>query len=252
MVTKIKHFFISKTKKGRVISIVAYIILLYALIITFCLPLFFKHKYVHDSFVFYSNSDTTEFRAVCNEIVARAKNMPIYNENKNIRIFFTNSLFAYRLFSPTAMNAKGITKNFGKGAYIVFAPTNFSTQLITSGAKEYNTRNCITTSIHEISHVYLSKGHVLINRLYFPEWIEEGLCEYYANDSSFDTEKGLQLILEGKTDPSGSFKYYIYRVAVTYLVEKKKLSLSQVLSYKGRLKDVLEEFRLDYKKKKKF
>ena len=29
---------------------------------------------------------------------------------------------------------------------------------------------------------------------------------------------------------------------------KKKLSLSQVLSYKGSLKDLLEEFRLDYEK----
>lgn len=243
MKTSIKTLFLGKTKKGRAASVIVYILLLYLLVITFFPFPFFSEKYETNYFTFYSNDNSTEFRLVCDEIAAKEKALPMIKPEKQIKFFFTDSLLIYRLLSPLSMNSMGITRVIGNSVNIILAPSDFSKKIVTSGAKENNIRNIITTAVHEIVHVYLSKGHILRNRFSFPKWIEEGLCEYYAGDSSFDTEIGMQHIMNGIKDSSRSFEYFTWRTAVSWLIDTKGYKMNEVLTFKGSLETVLDDIR---------
>ena len=247
---KIKIFFLGKTKKGRILSIIAYALLLYFLLITFCLQALFHEKYEIGSFVFFSNTATADFQKTCDEIYEKIRLLPFYDTNKKVRVYFTDSLGMYHFLSPTSLNSFGNSLTLGNYHKIVLAPSDFENKITISGMRENNKRNVVPVLLHESAHVYLTKGCSLINRLTVPVWIEEGICEYFAMDSSYNTEIGLQHVLNNTNDSSKSFKYFTYRLAVTWLFEEKNLSLSEVLSYKGTLKDVLEEFKQGYFRRK--
>jgi len=243
MKERIITFLLGKTKRGRAASVIVCIAALYFLVTVFFPYPLFSEKYEINNLAFYSRDNSTEFRSLCDEITSKVNALPMIKPDKKIKFFFTDSLRIYRLLSPLSMNSMGITRVIGNSVSIILAPSDFSRKIITSGAGENNIRSIITTAVHETVHVYLSKGHILLNRFYFPKWIEEGLCEYFAGDSTFDTEIGMQHIMNGTKDSSRSFEYFTWRAAVSWLIDTKGYEMNEVLAYKGSLETVLNDIR---------
>jgi hypothetical protein len=90
----------------------------------------------------------------------------------------------------------------------------------------------------------LSKGLSVIDFLFIPGWKNEGIAECIASSSSYDIKTGLENFYEDVNDKSHQYKYFKYRLAVSYLTKKKNLTYDDVLKFKHlKFKDILEEIK---------
>ncbi|WP_139315001.1 hypothetical protein, partial [Saccharicrinis aurantiacus] len=112
----------------------------------------------------------------------------------------------------THRNSFAITKPFTKTIYI--APSNINTNI--TRARQGGERVYTSVLYHELTHLSLNKKYGLLKTLLTPKWKIEGICEFIANDSSFDIEEGMRLIKNNTPDSSYSFKYFTYRIAIDY------------------------------------
>ena len=63
-----------------------------------------------------------------------------------------------------------------------------------------------------------------------PSWKNEGYCDFIANESSFNKQKGVKEICnDTKNTDSPSFKYFKYRMITEYLFEERKVTLEKFL-----------------------
>ena len=100
------------------------------------------------------------------------------------------------------------------------------------------------SAVHELTHVYLSKGLSVIDFLFIPVWKNEGIAECIASSSSYDIKNGLENFYKDVNDKSKQYEYFKYRLAVSYLTKKKNLTYDDVLKFKHlKFKDILEEIK---------
>lgn len=86
---------------------------------------------------------------------------------------------------------------------------------------------------HEFTHLDLRDKLGFLSQITLPDWIDEGIAEYIANQSTIDEQKAIQYLLEMKSPPDErsdiKLSYFYYRACVSYLVEVKNLNLQQIL-----------------------
>lgn len=138
----------------------------------------------------------------------------------------------------------GFAMSFGKFNVIHFSETDFVNNTVTGRSKKYNVRKLDDGAVHELTHVYLSKGLSVIDFLFIPGWKNEGIAECIASSSFYDIRTGLENFYEDVNDKSKQYEYFKYRLAVSYLTKKKNLTYDDVLKSKHlKFEDILEEIK---------
>jgi hypothetical protein len=102
----------------------------------------------------------------------------------------------------------------------------------------------VQTAMHELTHVYLTKGLQALDTFFYPTWKREGVAEVVATSSSYDVNQGLENFYAGIDDNSKQYDYFLYRLAVLYLVNEKTLSLEEIYASKDyNFNELLQEIR---------
>ncbi len=70
----------------------------------------------------------------------------------------------------------------------------------------------------------------------------------HSQASSYNAVKGMQIFLADSTDESMSFRYFKYRLLVTYLIDRKGLTFHQIVEQDFDLKALEEDIRLEVKR----
>ena len=218
-----------------------------AYITTTFYPVFlFDKKTKHDNYFIYSDNET-DFGNVVNTIDSLLQKSEIY-ETYDFEIALCDSYSKYAFLSNIAYDSFGIAKSFTN--FIILSKTDIKNNLIIAATKANNKRKISTVLAHEITHILISK-HYGLYRFIIPKWKEEGYCEYIANDSSYDTGKGIENFINQETDNTLSYDYFKYRLCITYLIDVKEKSFSQIVEEDIKVKDIENEIR-DYLKSGNF
>lgn len=241
----------NNTKYKKIENIVLSIVLFFALIlllIRFFMPLCLTTKYKGENFLFTSvkeleGEELQRFIQCSDKILEIAKENPFYKPNKKVVFCFYDNK---KLYSRIALGKSiGFVMNFGNYAVIHFSETDFINETITGMAEKYNQRTLVETAVHELTHVYLTKGLQALDAFLFPTWKREGVAEVIATSGSYDINQGLENFYAEIDDKSKQYDYFLYRLAVLYLMNEKDLSLEEIYVSKDyKFNQLLQEIRL--------
>jgi hypothetical protein len=146
------------------------------------------------------------------------------------RVFICNNPWLYRLFYPLSRGEMAVaipaTRNiFFRDADVVHD--------IARGTAAFHRRTLSSTMAHEITHNLIRYRLGFVGGIFLRRWVDEGYADYVAQESSFPVEEGLQMLREGREDPSGSFHYFLYRQMVRHLIEDRHYSFDDIVKRAG-------------------
>jgi len=219
--------------------------LTYLLIIIFPSFLFAnKLEYKNFSVHYHSNDiDIEQLKSVLDESELLLANTELYKTGINQDVFICNSFNEFTFFANFSRKAFAI--NYGIFQNIFLSKSSISENFIFRNGKENNKRTLSGVIAHETTHSLLENKLGILNYKFFPSWKNEGYCDFVANESSFNQQKGLQDICNDKENTdTPSFQYFKYRILTEYLFEERKISTEQFLN--GDFD--LEEINVDLKK----
>lgn len=99
---------------------------------------------------------------------------------------------------------------------------------------------------HEFCHIYLSNKLPFGDFIFLESWKNEGFCEYIADHSTIDIEKGLNLFLASKSPDKEAETIYFYfkaRLKSDYLLRHKGISLEEYVDTKYDTESLENEIR---------
>lgn len=143
------------------------------------------------------------------------------------RVFICNQPWLFRLFAPASAGAFATSMPMTNNIFV--AEADLARNLSWNTAPANNMRTFSSVVAHEITHDLIRQRVGLIRDLFLPNWIREGYCDYIAQGSSFPEAEGLRLLLHGQSDPSPSFRYFLGRQMVAYLIDQRHLTFAQLL-----------------------
>lgn len=195
------------------------IALVYTILLIFPQPLFSNEVQIKN-FQIYSHQAISVEKIIDN-VDKQLKKIRDFDENDTYTIFFCDSYFEYLMLYPIGPNSFGSTSPLTN--YIVLSVADWNEETIV--ARNSLSRKIKSVLTHEIGHVLIDKKFGKIRSLSIPKWKEEGYCDFISKDSSFDIKKGIALLKANQREDSYSFKYFEYRLCVTYLFEIEKVNM---------------------------
>lgn len=175
-----------------------------------------------------------------------------YENDININVFICNNFNLYRLFTPLSPNSFAI--NTPIGDKIIYAKVDFKNDTVyTNNA---NKSSFSKTLVHEITHTISKKKFGAIQTWFspfintrvnilgmtlVPKWKNEGYAEYIAKHSSFDIDEGISIFVNNINVDSESYRYFTYRLYMTFLLDVKGETIEEVVNNKYNLEKLKEE-----------
>ena len=113
--------------------------------------------------------------------------------------------------------------------------------------KENNKRTLSGVIAHETVHSLLENKLGLLKYKLLPSWKNEGYCDFIANESSFNKQKGVKEICNDTENTDiPSFKYFKYRMITEYLFEERKVTLEKFLDEDFDLENINNNLKKKY------
>jgi hypothetical protein len=190
----------------------------------------FANKLEYKCFIVYyhdSNINSEEFRMVLDKSEKLLKTSKLFDNTIKQKLFICNGFWEYTFFAPLSRKAFGV--NYMLVQHIFLSKTSISDNLIVRNGIENNKRTLSSVIAHETVHSLLENKIGLLKNMLLPSWKKEGYCDYIACESSYNSQKGLIDFCNEKEPNSSSFKYFKYKLYITYLLEEDSLTLDQVL-----------------------
>jgi hypothetical protein len=152
------------------------------------------------------------------------------------------NLLFFALFSRKAFAVNyPITQN------IFLSKSSITENSILRNGKENNKRTLSGVIAHETTHSLLENNLGIVKYKLLPSWKNEGYCDFIANESSFNKQKGLQDICNYKDNSDiPSFKYFKYRIITEYLFEERKITLEKFLNDDFELEEINKNLKKKY------
>jgi hypothetical protein len=172
----------------------------------------------------------------------------INNTELNHNIFICDSYKLYSFlafinFGPGARHAAGFA-SFGNNIYI--AMTDVSKDLCFLSSDATRKRELSGLIAHEAIHNIILDKLGLIGYLklrFIDTWKNDGYAEYIAFDKEIDFKKEINNLNEKWDDQSPKLMYLKYRLAVTYLMNKKNLTFKNLINNNYDFDNILLEIK---------
>ena len=175
------------------------------------------------------------------EVVDLLKHSELSASVLHDRIFICNDPWLFRLFSPIHGRSFAVSVPLTNNVFV--ADADLASNTARSRRSEFNQRSFSSLVAHEITH-RLIRGRVgLFRSLTLETWLREGYCDYIAGESSFPEPEGLGLLAAGRSVPSRSFQYFLWRQMVGHLVERRGLAFDELVAMGGQAERVEAETR---------
>jgi hypothetical protein len=234
-----------QTKVGRIARrcehFVSVTLLLYLGVMFYPQPLF-GHQLEHEGITLYSTEPIPAERskALLSQIRSKIRFSELHSENQVFQIFLCNSKPLYAFFAPLSRRSFGQTNLLGN---IIIANTNLDTNIATAFRSEHNERSFVGVATHEIGHEMIKDKLGLLSAYRAPKWLNEGYCEYISGESSFPERQGIEIISQGKSEKSSSFKYFEYRKMVDFCLNERGTSIKELFLDPPSEQDVRSQTR---------
>ncbi len=221
--------------------------LTYILIIIFPQFIFAnKLEYKNFSVYYHSNEISPEnIKSVLDESQKLLMITELFNTDIHQDVFICNSHNEFTFFA--LFSRKAFAVNYPLTQNIFLSKSSFSDNSIFRNAKENNKRSLSGVIAHETTHSLLENKLGTLKYKLLPIWKVEGYCDFVANESSYNEQKGFRdLCNDNEHSDNSSFEYFKYRIATQYLLSKKKMSIEKFLNTDFNLNDINENLKEIY------
>lgn len=217
---------------GKIVLVVIALTAIYLLTLCFPEP-FFKYKVTIGNITVYSDEKISgEINEIVKTAELRIQKSLIYRSGLKQRIFIANNPMKWNYFS-------NINHKAGAISYLYFIDNIFLRRVDIKNNRLYGPSGKVAAGDRTLDYFM---AHEMTHRLEFESmpwykysikgnWIQEGYSEYIAHDSQ-NYEAALRYYLE-VPENTGAKRYTKFRTVVTYLLEKEKMSISNIWSKTG-------------------
>ena len=145
------------------------------------------------------------------------------------------------------MSRKAFAINYPISQNIFISKSSISQNYTLRNGKENNKRTLSGVIAHETVHSLLENKLGLLKYKLLPSWKNEGYCDFIANESSFNKQKGVKEICNDTENKDiTSFKYFKYRMITEYLFEERKVTLEKFFDEDFDLKNINNNLKKKY------
>jgi hypothetical protein len=145
------------------------------------------------------------------------------------------------------MSRKAFGVNYAISQNIFISKSSISQNYTLRNGKENNKRTLSGVIAHETVHSLLENKLGLLKYKFLPSWKNEGYCDFIANESSFNNQKGINEICNDNENTNiPSFKYFKYRMITEYLFEQRKVTLEKFLDADFDLENINNNLKKKY------
>ena len=223
------------------------LILSYILLI--CFPhLLFANKLDYKNFsVYYHSNDinTEELKLVLDKSENLLKKTELFKKGKSQDIFICNGHSEFTFFAN--FSRKAFAVNYPISQNIFISKSSISQNYTLRNGKENNKRTLSGVIAHETVHSLLENKLGLLKYKLLPSWKNEGYCDFIANESSFNKQKGVKEICNDTENKDiTSFKYFKYRMITEYLFEERKVTLEKFFDEDFDLENINNNLKKKY------
>ena len=205
----------------------------------------FANKLEYKSFsVHYHSNDinTEELKLVLDKSESLLYNTELFKKGISQDIFICNGYSEFTFFA--LMSRKAFAVNYPIFQNIFISKSSVLQNYILRNGKENNKRTLSGVIAHETVHSLLENKLGLLKYKLLPSWKNEGYCDFIANESSFNEQKGLTNICnDGVNLESASFKY---RKITQYLFEERKITLEKFLNDDFEMDEINKNLKKKY------
>lgn len=222
--------------------------LTYMLILIFPTFLFANNLEYKNFTVHYHSSNVInleELKSVLDKSENLLKKTELFNSEINQDIFICSSFNEYTFFA--LFSKKAFAVNYPLTQNIFLSKSSVSKNSILRNDKENNERTLSGVIAHETVHSLLENKLGTLQYKLLPNWKNEGYCDFVANESSFDEQRGLQDFCNDKDNSNNpSFKYFEYKIITKYLFEDRKISIDKFLNDDFELEEINQNLKKKY------
>ena len=223
------------------------LILFYILLL--CFPhLLFENKLDYKNFsVYYHHNDinTEELKLVLDKSENLLKKSELFRKGTSQDIFICNEYSEFTFFA--LLSRKAFAVNYPISQNIFISKSSVSQNYTVRNGKENNKRTLSGVIAHETVHSLLENKLGLLKYKLLPSWKNEGYCDFIANESSLNKQKGVkEFCMDTENTDIPSFKYFKYRMITEYLFEDRKVTLEKFLNEGFDLENVNDNLRRKY------
>jgi hypothetical protein len=181
----------------------------------------------------------------CERLLERS---PLKAQASEYRLYVTNADWRQRLFFLPRPYAWGLAYSYPLGGNAFLTGANFETgQVVHWGYVGTPPRTLAYLCAHELTHIVTGE-HVGLRRFLVPKWVWEGLADYVGIENRQSFEELRDALGDRPVDVPMMQKYGSYpryRLLVTYFIEKKGWTASQLLETRLTTDQAVEIMRAD-------
>jgi hypothetical protein len=200
--------------------------------------LFFRHTFAERSITLYSDEPIPSGSAegVLERVEQRLARSPLFHPRSgdDIRIYICNRSWRFVLFANYRYNVGGLTYPPLSNNIFLRAANFDADRLIGPSRKEVAGERTLSYFIaHEITHTLTGNELGPFSYWSLPVWKDDGYSDYIAKGASFDYDDALAQLRrrDPKMDPRRSGLYLRYNLLVAYLLDRKRISVQEMLSH---------------------
>jgi hypothetical protein len=181
----------------------------------------------------------------CGRLLERS---PLKARGREYRLYVTNADWRQRLFFLPHPDAWGLAYSYGLGGNTFLTGADFETgRVVHWGYVGTPPRTLAYLCGHELTHIIIGE-HVGLARFVVPQWVWEGLPDYVGIENRQSFEELRDALGDRPVDVPMMQKYGSYpryRLLVTYFVEKKGWTASQLLETRLTTDEAIQVMRAD-------
>jgi len=190
--------------------------------------LFFKQKIEYKNFTVYSDTQLNEnINKILDEVNVKLESSELYTDKLHYNLYICNNFLKYKYFANIRYDSLAITMPLTNNIFI--GNTDIKKDLVFADRQEYNKRSLSSVIVHEAIHRLISSEYGVIRSLFMTTWKKEGYCDYIANTTSFDINKGLEIFKNNENNETTTFKYFLWRLRISYLINLKNQDFNTIL-----------------------
>ena len=210
--------------------------------------LLFANKLDYKNFSVYYHSNginTEELKLVLEKSEKLLEKSELLKKGTSQDIFICNGYSEFTFFALMSRKAFGV--NYAISQNIFISKSSISQNYTLRNGKENNKRTLSGVIAHETVHSLLENKLGLLKYKFLPSWKNEGYCDFIANESSFNNQKGINEICNDNENTNiPSFKYFKYRMITEYLFEQRKVTLEKFLDADFDLENINNNLKKKY------
>jgi hypothetical protein len=217
-----------------------------------CHPgLLFRYTFARDGIALYSDEPIPALSAalVLKDVERRLARTPLsrHRSGQDFRVYLCNQTWRFLLFANYRHRVGGLT--YPPLTDNVFLRTVHldANRLVGASGREVPGERTLSYFIaHEITHVLIARELGSVGYARLPTWKDDGYADYVAKADDFDYERALAQFrrADRELDPERSGLYLRYHLLVANLLDRKGISVRELLSRKLDRAHLEQELRL--------